>query len=77
MKRRIEKPWVRGSKSERGPLKEERGRGRAPINFSSLVMLTINTDRYRLYLSTNVDRHFRIKFEMRTQIFYADLNILF
>lgn len=34
---------MRGSEGERGPLKEERGRGRALINFSSLEMLTINT----------------------------------
>lgn len=36
---------ARVGENERGPLKEKRGRGRAPINFSSLAMFTINTNR--------------------------------
>lgn len=53
IERRMERAWLRGSKSERGLLKEERGRGRAPINFSvgDVEYQYDRTDR----ISANID----------------------
>lgn len=76
MKRRMEKPTgARVGERARGPLKEERGRGRAPINFSSLDDVDYQYQSYKLYLCANTDRHFRAKFETCARICHVNSNI--